>query len=112
MHGEQIVHRDVKPDNLLIESATRRVVLIDFNVSRRYNPEEDTMIDVTGVVQYTAPEMYDQGGKGYGEKVDVWSAGVVLYLMLSGRQPFNGSDEEIVENIINTEPDYSLEAFQ
>lgn len=86
------------------------MVLIDFNVSRTYNPEIDTMIDVTGVVRFTAPEMYDQT-KGYDEKVDVWSAGVVLYLMLTGQHPFTGDDEAIVDKIKNSEPDYSLESL-
>ena len=43
------------------------------------------MTDVTGIVQYTAPEMYAKLQRGYTEKIDVWSAGIVLYMMLSGQ---------------------------
>ena len=102
MHSKQIVHRDVKPDNLLIEGETDRVVLIDFNVSRVYDPARDRMTDVTGIVQYTAPEMYDPQTqlRGYTEKIDVWSAGIVLYMMISGQQPFVGENETIISQKI------------
>ena len=93
LHSKQIVHRDVKPDNLLIERGTDRLILIDFNVSRAYDPSKDKMTDVTGIVQYTAPEMYTKAQRGYTEKIDVWSAGIVLYMMLSGQQPFVGENE-------------------
>ena len=110
--GERIVHRDIKPDNLMVESATRRVVLIDFNISCDLR---EKMTQEAGLPQFTAPEMYDNGGRGYDEKVDVWSAGVVLYLMLSGRLPFNFDgqlEEEILNNKLISEPDYSNERFQ
>ena len=109
LHGRSVVHRDIKPDNLLVEAATGRVVLIDFNVSRTYNPAVDQPMVESFVVHYSAPEMCDEG-TGYDEKVDVWAAGVVLYLLLSGHHPFTApddTDETVKTRICTQEPDYS-----
>ena len=71
------------------------------------------MLTNTGVVQFSAPEIFDQNNTGYDEKVDVWSAGIVFYMMLAGIQPFVDEDvSKIPQKIKEQEPDYDLEPFQ
>ncbi|CAD8113440.1 unnamed protein product [Paramecium sonneborni] len=92
IHERGVAHRDLKPDNILIDQNSLAIKIIDFGVSRRfkkYNGREFIDVDMwtrTGNVYYTAPEILIGGG--YNEKVDLWSLGVCLYRILSGSFPF------------------------
>uniref|UniRef100_A0ACD5YVZ5 Uncharacterized protein n=1 Tax=Avena sativa TaxID=4498 RepID=A0ACD5YVZ5_AVESA len=97
-HRRGVAHRDVKPDNLLFDAATGALRLGDFG-SAEWFGDGRTMSGLVGTPYYVAPEVV--AGREYGEKVDVWSAGVVLYLMLSGSVPFYGATApEIFEAVL------------
>ena len=93
IHSQNIIHRDIKPENFLIsvsQSSGVRLKLIDFGFSARCN-EGQKLNDPVGSPQYMAPEiikLIQTGEGGYDNKVDIWAAGVVLYNMISVRQPF------------------------
>uniref|UniRef100_A0A2P2MYD2 Protein kinase domain-containing protein n=1 Tax=Rhizophora mucronata TaxID=61149 RepID=A0A2P2MYD2_RHIMU len=86
-HQHGVVHRDVKADNILFDGRNS-VKLADFGSAAAVAVEGETMSSVVGTPYYVAPEVL--AGMEYGEKVDVWSAGVVLYIMLAGFPPFHG----------------------
>lgn len=99
-HSMGIIHRDLKPENILIERKERngyfRIKIIDFGTAKLY---EKGKIErkVIGSSYYIAPEVL---GKNYSEKCDLWSCGVILYILLTGVPPFGGSDDrEIVSKI-------------
>lgn len=99
-HGMGIIHRDLKPENILIESKERndylRVKVIDFGTAQLYEKGK-VQRKVIGSAYYIAPEVLM---KNYNEKCDLWSCGVIMYILLSGRPPFGGnSDSEIVKCI-------------
>lgn len=79
-HSRAIMHRDIKPGNLLIDPDTKQLKIIDFGQATFYSPRETYYSDV-GSVPYKAPEML-MAAKHYHYAVDVWSAGRVLYNML------------------------------
>ena len=86
-HQFQICHRDIKPENLLIDS-DRNLKICDFGLaSIQY---QDLLISQCGSVNYVAPEVasFDEYR---GDRSDIWSAGVVLFVMLAGRLPFTGT---------------------
>lgn len=98
LHSNNIVHRDLKPENMLFETAeaNSHLKLIDFGTCKHFQKGLQTLEKV-GSPYYIAPEVLT--GK-YNEKCDVWSLGVIFYIMLSGAPPFNGSNEkEIINNI-------------
>ncbi|WCJ43801.1 Calcium-dependent protein kinase family protein [Euphorbia peplus] len=96
-HRFNIVHRDIKPENILFDRRGR-VKLCDFGSAEWLN-EEGMMTGVVGTPYYVAPEVVM--GREYNEKADVWSVGVVLYVMLAGIPPFYGDTvEEIFEAVI------------
>lgn len=104
--SRNIVHRDIKPENILLESNKdfNQIKVIDFGISVVREPE--TMIkESIGTPYYIAPEVWN---KNYDEKCDVWSAGVIMYILLSGIPPFNASsDSEMKKKIL--EGSYSMD---
>lgn len=94
-HGRGVVHRDVKPENVLFDS-NGQLRLADFGSA---GDGTGKMKDLVGTPHYVAPEML--AGREYGEKVDVWSAGVILYVLLAGVFPFDGENVvEVFENVL------------
>ncbi|XP_074566556.1 calcium-dependent protein kinase 28-like [Curcuma longa] len=85
-HSLGVMHRDLKPENFLFASTDEDAALkaTDFGLSVFYKPG-DTFSDVVGSPYYVAPEVLS---KLYGPEADVWSAGVILYILLSGVPPF------------------------
>jgi calcium-dependent protein kinase len=97
-HSKKVSHRDLKPENILIDNKeTLQIKLIDFGTSQRFEDEENMEL-VLGTAYYIAPEVL----KGhYDEKCDIWSIGVILYILLSGEPPFPGSDDkEILKSVV------------
>ena len=99
-HDNGIVHRDLKPENLLYinegDEINNPIKVIDFGLSRNFDPKSKMNTKV-GTAYYVAPEVLEGN---YTEKCDVWSAGVILYILLSGEPPFNGAnDREIYKAI-------------
>ena len=94
-----IVHRDLKPENIFIECRENvflRVKIGDFGTSKTFD-KGTIERRVVGSSYYIAPEVLK---KNYNEKCDLWSCGVILFILLSGEPPFNGyTDEEIMNNV-------------
>ncbi|CEL61403.1 hypothetical protein RSOLAG1IB_09995 [Rhizoctonia solani AG-1 IB] len=85
-HKNNVVHRDLKIENILI-SHTGNIKIIDFGLSNLYNPE-DHLSTFCGSLYFAAPELLN--AKVYtGPEVDVWSFGVVLYVLVCGKVPFD-----------------------
>jgi myosin-light-chain kinase len=106
IHGLNIVHRDIKPENFLLTGDGTRVKLIDFGLSVRLRSNEERLSALVGSAHYLAPEMIRQN---YSKPVDMWSAGILLYLMLFGRYPFDGTEDQIMYAIKRRSPDYRNE---
>ena len=101
LHKMDIVHRDLKPENILIDRYLKEVKIIDFGLSNKYTDKSTLLSTLCGSPLYAAPEVLLEKGYKPGP-VDIWSAGVILYFMISGKLPFNGdSDEELYKNIID-----------
>lgn len=104
-HRQHIVHRDIKPANLLIESSGR-IKLTDFGVARIQDSGEATRTRGTmvGTLKYMSPEQVQ--GLTVDARADLFAAGVVLYQLLTGARPFNGSgDYAIIQQILTRQPD-------
>ncbi|XP_057959685.1 phosphoenolpyruvate carboxylase kinase 1-like [Malania oleifera] len=96
-HRRGVAHRDIKPDNILFDGRNR-LKLADFGSAELFR-EGELMSGIVGTPYYVAPEVLL--GRDYSEKVDVWSVGVILYIMLSGLPPFYGdSVPEIFEAVL------------
>jgi eukaryotic-like serine/threonine-protein kinase len=103
-HQHKIIHRDIKPANLLIE-ANGRVKLTDFGVARIQDSGEATRTQggMVGTLKYMSPEQVE--GKAVGAESDLFSAGIVLYQLLTDRRPFDGDSYfSIVNQITNQDP--------
>lgn len=100
LHRKGVVHRDLKPENiLLLEKESDIIKLSDFGLSRIIG-EGSFMKTLCGTPQYLAPEILrDSSTKvGYDKRVDLWSLGVILYILLSGTPPFN-DDQNILRQV-------------
>ena len=105
VHSKSCVHRDLKLENLLLDK-NQNVKLCDFGFTREYEGKSSYLQTWCGTVCYAAPEML-KGEKYAGEKVDVWSLGIILYALLCGELPFDDDDESKTKNrIMKEEPKY------
>jgi serine/threonine protein kinase len=96
-HKKHVCHRDIKPENVLMSSRENNtsIKLADFGCSRKFEPGTSKLLTLCGSPQYVAPELYTHGGSGYDERCDLWSAAVVMYVILGGYAPFDGDDHEL-----------------
>eukprot|EP00732_Lithocolla_globosa_P005531 Lithocolla_globosa_v1_NODE_5785_length_1184_cov_15.126661.p1 type:complete len:331 gc:universal NODE_5785_length_1184_cov_15.126661:1140-148(-) len=106
LHSMDVVHRDLKPENLLFadESEEANVMVSDFGLSKLMN-EQTALTTACGTPGYVAPEVLRQ--KGYGKEVDMWSVGVITYILLCGYPPFYDEDQAtLFEMIIGGKYDF------
>lgn len=99
-HSREIVHRDVKPDNLMISSAGE-VKVADLGLSKVVNAADEVTLTQTimGTPQYMSPEQYEDS-KGVGPAGDVWSLGATLYFLLAGKDAIpTGTPSEVMKRV-------------
>ncbi|KAJ6901060.1 calcium-dependent protein kinase 1-like [Populus alba x Populus x berolinensis] len=109
-HSLGVMHRDLKPENFLFVNEKEDSLLktIDFGLSIFFKPGE-RFSDVVGSPYYVAPEVLK---KRYGPEADVWSAGVIVYILLSGVPPFWAENEEgIFEQVLHGDLDFSSDPW-
>ena len=119
-HSSNIVHRDIKADCILIESTENvtyngqsfplyHIRLSDFSSARSFNTKKKLTKKI-GTSYFIAPEVLN---RNYNEKCDVWSIGVLLFILLCGKPPFWGeSDKEIIEKVKIGTPDWRKEEWE
>ncbi|CDW87482.1 protein kinase domain containing protein [Stylonychia lemnae] len=110
IHHNKISHRDIKPENFMLKNKDdiTNIKLIDFGLAKDFS-EQQAMQTPSGSPYYIAPEVFSSK---YNEKCDLWSIGVVLYILLSGKVPFPGeSNKEIIENVVKGDYHFNHEAF-
>ena len=107
MHSFGVVHRDLKPENVLMTSTDEDsdIRILDFGLSKILGPKEKCD-EPYGTLTYCAPEIIVD--EPYSKPVDLWSLGVITYLMVSGKLPFNSDDEnEIARQVVYDDPNYT-----
>uniref|UniRef100_A0AAQ4NN42 Myosin light chain kinase family member 4 n=1 Tax=Gasterosteus aculeatus aculeatus TaxID=481459 RepID=A0AAQ4NN42_GASAC len=99
MHKMYILHLDLKPENILcVSRATNKIKIIDFGLARRYKPREKLRVNF-GTPEFLAPEVINYEFVSF--PTDMWSLGVITYMLLSGLSPFLGDDDnETLNNIL------------
>ena len=107
-HTRKVVHRDLKPANVMIKTTGQRrePVIVDFGLAHRDNPEEQRLTksgQVMGTLGYMAPEQIRGDLKQIGPACDIYALGVILYELLTGRLPFNGSGLAIAGQILTAD---------
>ena len=97
IHSKQVAHRDLKPENIVFVSKdSLEIKIIDFGLSKEFEKEEG-LKSVVGTPYYVAPEILTAD---YDERCDVWSLGVILFILLCGYPPFNGkTSREVIAQI-------------
>jgi len=109
LHKQNIAHRDLKPENLLVKSIDddTEVKIADFGLSKIIDKDK-MMQTACGTPGYVAPEVLN--AEGYDKEVDMWSVGVITYILLCGFPPFySESVPEVFEQIMKAEYDYPEE---
>ncbi|XP_020322428.1 myosin light chain kinase 2, skeletal/cardiac muscle isoform X3 [Oncorhynchus kisutch] len=99
MHKMYILHLDLKPENILcVSRVTNKIKIIDFGLARKYKPREKLRINF-GTPEFLAPEVVNYEFVSF--NTDMWSLGVITYMLLSGLCPFLGDDDnETLNNIL------------
>lgn len=100
MHLQGLIHRDIKPENILLrdQNDEKSIVIADFGLATYYNNVTNVLFKRCGTPGYVAPEIltYEDNLPFYDDKCDVFSIGVLMYLLLSGKQPFTGDNYKVI----------------
>jgi len=112
-HLRGIVHKDIKPENILVEKLDDpyfRIYVTDFGLSQFAKPSEE-LKDAAGSVAYMAPEMIDSDT--FTQSVDVWGIGVITYVVLSGSLPFFDNDEnKLMDKIVDQPVEFKSKKWE
>ncbi|XP_057339928.1 twitchin-like isoform X2 [Microplitis mediator] len=110
VHSQNILHLDMKPENILcLTKEGNRIKIIDFGLARQYDPRKKLQV-LFGTPEFVAPEVVNFDQIGFG--TDLWSIGVICYVLLSGLSPFMGdTDVETMANVTIAKYDFDHEAF-
>ena len=113
LHNYGIIHRDLKPDNIMLTENNDKghIKIMDFGLSKILGKKEKTA-DGFGTLTFVSPEVLIR--KPYNKEIDIWSIGVILYLMLSGDLPFDDKDDDeqkIGYSIVHNEVEFSQKKF-
>ena len=101
IHSKNIIQKDIKLNNILfLDENKTNLVLIDFGISGCSNGNNSDIIKA-GTINYMPPEMFDKNKFDTSDKIDIWALGVILYLLFTGKFPYDGKNtEQIFEKII------------
>ncbi|XP_017019750.1 myosin light chain kinase, smooth muscle isoform X2 [Drosophila kikkawai] len=110
MHSQSVVHLDLKPENIMCHTRTsHQIKIIDFGLAQRLDTKAPVRV-LFGTPEFIPPEIISYEPIGF--KSDMWSVGVICYVLLSGLSPFMGdNDVETFSNITRADYDYDDEAF-
>ncbi|XP_077403969.1 death-associated protein kinase 2 isoform X1 [Vanacampus margaritifer] len=112
MHGKNIGHFDLKPENIMLSDKKAphpQIKLIDFGLAHHFVPGEEYK-STSGTPQYIAPEVINS--EPLGTAADMWSIGVITYILLSGMSPFQGhTDEDTLRNVLAVDYEFDTQCF-
>ena len=107
-HARGVIHRDLKPSNVIID-AQRQPILTDFGLARQTSAPDAARLTGAGMIlgspAYMSPEQASGDFETIGPLSDVYSLGVMLYELLTGRLPFNGSIAEVLNQVLTSQPE-------
>ncbi len=104
-HREKMVHRDLKPDNVILEGTQQKALLMDFGIAKSLTEEvqDSSGEPIIGTPRYMSPEQV-AGKDEIDHRSDIYSLGVMAYHMLIGKPPFDGTQAEILKKHANEKP--------
>lgn len=111
MHQMYVLHLDLKPENIVcVSPISHKVKIIDFGLARRYKPQNKLKVSF-GTAEFLSPEVINYDHVSF--MTDMWSVGVITYMMVSGLSPFLGAnDTETMNNVLVGESDFDEEPFE
>jgi len=111
IHRNNVIHLDLKPENILCLTKTgNRIKIIDFGLARKFDPDKKLQV-LFGTPEFVAPEVVNFDQISFA--TDMWSVGVICYVLLSGLSPFMGeTDVETMANVTIAQYDFDDDAFE
>jgi len=96
LHAHDIVHRDLKPENILYRTRNpdSDIVIVDFGIAKHLQSADEQLHSLAGSFGYVAPEVLLK--QGHGKPVDIWSTGIIAYVLLCGYTPFRADDLQVL----------------
>jgi len=110
-HAKSVIHKDLKPENVMLSTAKHtpvqdmHVVVVDFGLSEMFSSPTDRSSIISGTPPYMAPEVW-QGN--FSKSCDIWSVGVMLFFLLSGRHPFMAQSVKEFPKAVQADPDWGM----